>query len=131
MAEFRPHVAGLKEAGIEVAVIGSGAPNFARGFQERMNVPELSIYSDEKLASYAAAGMERSWLSIVDPRAIWKGIGSLKRHPQKRVMGDASQQGGVVIVKPDGTIAWRQVSRYAGDHAPNEQIVDEALKAAR
>lgn len=113
-----------------MAVIGSGAPNFARGFQERMSVPELRIYSDEKLASYAAAGMDRSIAALLNPMALIKGIRNNKKYPQKKVMGDARQMGGVVIVNPDGTIAWKYVSRYAGDHPPNATIVAEALKAA-
>jgi peroxiredoxin len=129
VAEFRPHVEGLRKAGIEVVVIGSGSPFFAKGFQERMDVPELTIYCDEKLVSYEEAGMERSLKSMLNPMMLVKGAKAGRKYPQKKVMGDAKQQGGAVIIKPDGTIAWRHANRYPGDHAPNETIVAEALKA--
>lgn len=129
VAEFRPHVDEVKQAGLELAIIGSGAPNFARAFLEDLKVGDLPVYSDQELASFTAAGLHRSLGSILDPRALIKGFSAIK-YKQKRTMGDATQQGGVLIVKPDGSIPYRYVSRFAGDHAKNEAILDAVRAAA-
>ena len=50
-------------------------------------------------------------------------------HRQVRTMGDAAQLGGVVIVRPDGSMPFRQISRYAGDHPPIDDVV-RAMESA-
>jgi hypothetical protein len=45
-------------------------------------------------------------------------------------MGDALQQGGLLVVKRDGTVALKYASRYAGDH-PAASLIVEAVRAAR
>src|SRR5690348_9374656 len=108
VAEFRPHVDEVKRLGLEVAVIGSGAPHFAKAFIEDLKLGDLPIYSDQSLATYAAAGLHRSFGSILHPMAVVKGLSAI-RYKQKKQMGDATQQGGVLIVRPDGSIPYRYV----------------------
>jgi hypothetical protein len=125
VAEFRPHVPKLKEAGVQVAVIGSGAPNFLRGFKE--NVPiDAPVFSDEKLASYNALEMHRGIKTFLDPRIALKA-GAIFKYRQKKTMGEPTQQGGVIVVRPDGTMPFKFLSRFPGDHAKPEDVVAAAL----
>lgn len=128
MAELRPHVSEI-EKHADVVVIGSGAPHFARAFKEDLQI-DVPVYSDEKLESYRLAGLRRGVATLLHPAALAKGVVSFFKYPQRRTMGDPTQQGGAMIVKPSGTIAYRFVSRYGGDHPKPETLVDEALKAA-
>lgn len=130
MAEFRPHIEELRGSGVDVAIIGSGAPNFARGFAEHFGLDEKMLFSDEKLTSYRAADLERTAAGLLHPQVFLKGIPSMIKNRQSRTQGDALQLGGVLVVRPDGTVAWRYRSRYAGDHPADTRIRDEALKAA-
>ena len=126
VAEFRPHAKKLRESGIDTFVIGSGAPNFARGFSERMG-GEIPIFSDEKRAGYQALGLRRGIGTVLDPRAALPAVGALFRHGQRRTMGDQNQQGGVIIVRPDGSMPYKFVSRFSGDHPKPEVVVAAAL----
>jgi AhpC/TSA antioxidant enzyme len=126
VAEFRPHAKTLRGSGIGTFVIGSGAPNFARGFSERMG-GEIPIFSDEKRVTYQALELRRGVSTVLDPRAALPAVGALFRYGQRRTMGDANQQGGVIIVRPDGTMPYKFVSRYSGDHPKPEAVVAAAL----
>lgn len=112
-------------------VIGSGAPNFARGFQEKMDVPSLPILSDEKRASFAAAGMRARQSMWNLPKTIARGILTNFKHPQKKILGDPFQLGGVLIVRPDGEVTYAFHSEWAGQHPPVPTLLAEALKAGR
>ena len=129
MAELRPHLNEIEQAGVAVAVIGSGGPSFAKGFQEKMAVPTLPIFSDTSRASFDAAGMRRkSTLSGIAMSAVL-AIPSFIKHPQTTIEGSATQLGGALIIRPDGTVTYRYVSRYAGDHPKPKALVAAALSA--
>ena len=127
VAEFRPHVSSLRDAGVALAVIGSGAPHFARGFKERMQI-DAPIYSDQERAAYRAASMRRGLGHMLHPGQLakWREAGKYFR---LTLEGDATQQGGVVIVLPDGSVPYRFHNRFPGDHADPETVVSEARKA--
>lgn len=117
--------------GVNLAVIGNGAPNFLRGFLEELEVPpSLPVFTDEKRVSYKAAG----WRRNTPPSQLWKtfakGIVANFKHRQKSVQGDVFQLGGVAIVRPDGSMPWHFGSAYAGDHAPLATLLAEVKKAA-
>jgi peroxiredoxin len=126
VAEFRPHLDELTQRGIDLAVIGSGAPQFALGFQERMGLP-IPIYSDQALASYRAARMNRSLWRMFHPGQLlgWRAL----RHFRLQLLGDATQQGGVVIVTPGGRVIYEFHNRFAGDHPRPAAVVRAALAA--
>ena len=112
-------------------VVGSGAPRFARAFAEDMKLEGTPIFSDEKLASYRAAGFSRSLGGVLHPRAALAWIKAIARGAkQTGKQGDALQQGGVLVVKPGGEVAWRYASAIAGDHPAPERVV-EAVRSAR
>jgi hypothetical protein len=130
VAALRPFVTEL-QAKVGLAVIGNGAPSFARGFREKMDVPSLLILSDEERISYKLA----EWFprtKLVDvPKTIARGLVTFWKHPQTTVEGDANQLGGAMVILPSGEVTYRYRSKYAGDHPAMSLLRDEALKAAK
>ncbi len=127
---MRPHFPSLRAAGIEVALIGSGAPHFANAFGDSMKL-DVPIYSDPDLATFQAAAFHRSVWSIMRPEVLAKGFRAFQEgHRQRRTQGDSLQQGGVLVVGPDGAVSYRYASRYAGDHPPVQEIVAAAMREA-
>jgi hypothetical protein len=132
VVEFRPHVPKLRQAGINVAIIGSGNPNFARGFQQALETGDIALYCDEARAGYKELGLVRNMAANFRPDVILKGAALFaKGLRQKRTMGDAAQQAGLAIVLPDGTVAYKFISQHPADQPKVEEYVAEALKHPR
>jgi hypothetical protein len=49
---------------------------------------------------------------------------------QGRVIGDAAQLGGALVITPDGRVAWSHMSEHAGDNASADEILAAARAAA-
>ena len=126
--EFKPQIQKLRDAGVSFAVIGSGAPNFVRGFKDRMGL-DVPVFSDEKRTSYKALQMKRGLSTLLDPR-IFKNFLAPFKYRQRKTMGDPLQQGGVVVVRRDGQMPFKHISQFAGDHPKPEAVVEAALSAA-
>lgn len=125
--EFKPEIPGLLEKGIAVSIIGSGAYHYVEGFKERLAL-DVPVYSDEKLASYRALQMRRGLRTMLDPRML-KNILWPFKYKQGKIMGDPLQQGGVLVVRPDGRITYKYISQYNGDHPSPQAISAAALQA--
>jgi peroxiredoxin len=107
----------IKQAGLELVIIGSGTPAQAKAFASSVDFSG-PLYVDQKLEAYAAAGMNRgvartySAFAVVNVlRAFFGGFRQGKTH------GDPWQQGGVLIVTPDGRVPFRHADPRAGAHA--------------
>jgi len=122
VAEFRPHARKLREQGINTYVVGSGAPNFAAGFAKRMG-GDIPIYSDQNRVTYQALEMHRGACTLLDPRVLLTGATAIFKYRQRRTMGDNTQQGGTIVVRPDGSMPFKFLSRYAGEHARHKDIL--------
>ena len=119
----------FEEAGVDLKVVGQGRPEQAARFREKQGL-DLDLYADEQRLSYKAGGMKKATLGeLVGPGVLAKGIqGAAKeRVVQGRFIGHPAQLGGVLVVRPDGSIAYSHLSEDAGDNPP----VDEVLEAAR
>ena len=122
VAEFRPHARKLREQGIQTYVVGSGGPTFAKGFAERMG-GDIPIFSDQNRVTYQALQMHRGACTFLHPGVLLRGATAIFKYRQRRTMGDQTQQGGTIVVRPDGTMAYKFLSRFAGDHAPHKDIL--------
>ncbi|MBX3161521.1 MAG: AhpC/TSA family protein [Deltaproteobacteria bacterium] len=126
----RAHAVGLQKdlaaiaaKGADVHVIGSGTPSFIAGFREETGWTG-PIYSDASLAAYRAAELKRSVARTLDPRSLGKALAFLRDgHRQGRTQGDNWQQGGVLVVRPGGAVAWHHASDRPGDNATGAQIL--------
>lgn len=148
MAQLRREVDNIHAYGAELVVIGNGTSHFARAFREEVQL-ETPLYVDPTCTSYRALSMKRgiartlgSWRTWVSHfRALRAGL----REQRVAVIvrwwrlsvpvlipgsqGDAWQLGGVLVVLPDGRIAYRSLSTIAGDH-PRTSEVMTALEAS-
>jgi peroxiredoxin len=119
-------------AGVRLAVIGQGTPAHAQEFQRTQDV-DLPMYVDAGRDSYAAAGTKvATFGELLGPRMMVRGarasIGDRVR--QGRTIGHPAQLGGVMIVKPDGSIPYAHLADDASDNPPNEEVLEAARAAA-
>ena len=112
----------LAAKGATLNVIGNGSPSFIAGFREQ-TMFDGPVYTDPSLAVFKAAELKRSLAATIDPRGILGGIRAFAAgHRQGRTQGDATQQGGVLVIR-DGQIVWHHASERPGDNASPEQIL--------
>lgn len=120
----------LRKVGAELVVIGSGAPQFVRGFREVTGY-DGPLYVDPSLASYQAAGLHRSGWRIVHPKVALNAVRAACRGAfQGRTHGDIKQQGGVLVIVPPDRVVYRHASRIAGDNAPAAEVASALERAA-
>jgi peroxiredoxin len=118
-------------AGVDLAVIGQGTPEQARDFAESQEV-DLPLYVDRERASYRAAGTKIATLGeLLGPRSVARGVqrSLADRVHQGRTVGHAAQLGGVVIVRPDDSIAYAHLAQDASDNPPNDEVLAAAARA--
>jgi len=118
-------------AGVELAVIGQGTPAQARHFAQSQHV-ELPLYVDASRDAYRAAGTKVGTLSeLVGPRSVLRGIRSSVAHRvhQGRTVGHPAQLGGVLVVRPDDSIAYAHLADDASDNPPNDEVLAAVARA--
>jgi hypothetical protein len=117
VAEVRPVLPEIRRAGGDMVIVGTGDPFAAQVFRDDLKIPDVEVFSDEPRAAFALAGFHRGITTLLRPQAIGNYLRAfLAGHRPKRKQGDALQQGGVLVVGPDGTVFYRYSSRAAGDH---------------
>jgi hypothetical protein len=149
VAQLRHEIQSIHANGAELVIVGNGTRPFAAAFREALEL-ESPLYLDTSGASYRALGMRRgiartlgSWRTWVNlTRALLEGarqkrLRLIVRWWQQSVpvlipgaRGDAWQLGGVLVVLPDGRIAYRYLSAIGGDHPPVCDVM-AALVATR
>ena len=121
----------FEAAGVRLVVIGQGRPDDARKFMETLSV-DLPIVVSEDRAAYRAAGTKVGTMGeLLGPKSVLRGIrrSASDRVVQGRIVGHAAQLGGVLIVKPDGSIPYSHLSDDASDFPPNEEVLAAARAA--
>ncbi len=115
---------GIRERGGELAIVGNGAPPYARAFREDLGL-DVALYTDPSLETYRALAFRRGLVrTALSPRTWVHAARALAGgFLQGRIRGDPLQLGGVVVVRPDGTVAYRYASAEAGDHPPIAEIL--------
>ena len=108
--------------GAKLSVIGNGSPSFIAGFREQ-TMYDGPVYTDPSLAVFKAAELKRSLAATLDPRGWLGGVRAFAAgHRQGRTQGDATQQGGVLVIK-GGEITWQHASERPGDNASPDEIL--------
>lgn len=117
--------------GAELVFIGNGSAFFARGFREEFAVP-VPILVDPARESYRLLGMTRSVMASMNPRTLANAARAARAgFRQDSVEGDALQQGGVLVLRRGGEVAYRFLSGTAGDHPPVAEVMAALERAAR
>jgi peroxiredoxin len=120
---LRDVVGAIRARGAELCVVGSGLPFQAAAFRDEARL-EFPLYVDPGLAAYRAAGLRRGVLTVVDPRAVVATARALVHgHGAGRIQGDEWQQGGALVIAPDGRVLYRFVSRFMGDHVDRDELL--------
>ena len=90
----------------------------------------MPILVDPERQSYELLGMVRGVGGVMSLDLVRNARRAAKAgFRQGSTQGDAWQQGGVLVIRPDGAVPYRYISDVAGDHPPVEQVV-QALEAA-
>ena len=116
-------------AGIRLVLIGQASPRQARHFRDKVGLEPLPVLADGERETYRAAGLKRgSVTQLVGPRSVLSGLkhGARSGVVQGRVIGDAAQLGGEMLVLSDGTVAWSHVQEHAGDTVSPEDMLAAA-----
>ncbi|MCK5941999.1 MAG: hypothetical protein KAI24_08535 [Planctomycetes bacterium] len=115
MAQLRDHEAQIAAVGARIVLVGSGTPAMAKAFRQRHEL-RSPVLSDVDRRTFAAAGLRRGLRSLLHWRSLanlWRALRAGFR--QRRVLGDAWQQGGVLVLGPDGAVRLRQIDEVGGD----------------
>ena len=114
----------IQERGANLAIVGNGAPPFARAFRESLGL-EVPLYTDPSLETYRALALHRGLArTLLNARTWSHAVRALAGgFFQGRTRGDLLQLGGVVVLHPNGTVAYRYASAEAGDHPPIAEIL--------
>ena len=114
----------IRELGAELVVVGNGAKHFAEAFREDFRL-DSPLLIDPELRAYRAAGLRRGRVEVLSPRLPMNAVRALLGGArQGSVQGDIWQLGGVFVIRPGGELAYRYVSREAGDHPPVVEILE-------
>jgi dehydrogenase/reductase SDR family protein 12 len=132
VAQLRDRIDEIHARGAELVIVGNGAPHFAAAFREDYQL-DCPLLVDPELRAYRAAGLRRGRVEALSPRLPWNALRALRAGSrQGAIEGDLWQLGGVFAIRRDGELAYRYVSREAGDHPRVDDIVaalaDDAAK---
>jgi NAD(P)-dependent dehydrogenase (short-subunit alcohol dehydrogenase family) len=120
----------IRERGAELVIVGNGASSFAKAFREDFEL-DGPLLVDPELRSYRAAGLRRGRVEALSPRLPCNAVRALRGGlSQGAVEGDLWQLGGVFVIRRDGELAYRYVSREAGDHPPIDDILEALSEGA-
>ncbi|MBI4511317.1 MAG: AhpC/TSA family protein [Deltaproteobacteria bacterium] len=121
----------IHESGAELVVVGSGNPSFILGFREITGFLG-PLYTDPSLAAYEAARLRRGAWRLFSPAALPHLARALKGgFKQGRIEGDATQQGGVLVIRPPGEVLFWHVSKVPGDNASPDDVLSALSMEAK
>jgi hypothetical protein len=129
VAQLRHLVPEVDSAGVQLHAVGCGSVQQLNWFIEDQNF-DKPAFTDPTGKVYAAAEMVRG-RKIFGLRALknfWRMFRAGFR--QDGVRGDGLQNGGVLLVKPKGDVAYRFIAEQFGDHAPVERVRAAVLQLA-
>lgn len=108
-----------EKAGAQIYFIGNGSSSMIKGFKEDMKMESAWIFTDPTLESFHAAGFKRGFFSAYGFKSLASIRGLKARgHVAKKwspEQGDATQLGGILVIKPDGKVTYQYISEYQGD----------------
>jgi len=117
----------IRQVAAELVVIGNGTAQQAQWFLEATGL-DTPVYTDPDRHVYRAIGARRSLLAFLHPKVILRYLQAWRNgFQQTGKKGDATQLGGTLIVRPDGSIPYLHRSAYAGD-TPKPATILNALQ---
>ena len=100
----------------------------AEAFVEETGL-KVPLFTDPTGQVYVKAGMRRHF--GLGPKAMTRAVGAFVRgHRQGRIAGDVWQQGGYVVLAPDGRIRIQHADSGAGDRIDFTALISQVKLAA-
>ncbi len=113
----------IRRRGAELVIVGNGSAFFARTFREDLEL-DCPVLVDPELRAFAATGLRRGRVEILSPKVPLNALRAfLGGARQQAVQGDPWQLGGTFVIRAGGEVAYAQISREAGDHAPVAELL--------
>jgi AhpC/TSA antioxidant enzyme len=116
----------FERAGLGLTLIGQASPRQAAAFRRRTKI-DLRVLADEERRTYRLAGLKRGSLSqLLGPRSVLAGVKHSARSGvvQGRIVGDAAQLGGAMVVGPGDEVLFEHRSRNAGDTIEPAELLE-------
>lgn len=114
-------------SGAKIYFIGNGEASAIHQFKEDLGIQEAPVYTDPGLVSFKAAGFKRGFLTALGPRSIANGLKMFTKGDRQaaytKESGDLWQLGGIVVMRPDGRLAYHYISEAMGDFPPENDVV--------
>ena len=116
----------LARHGVVVAFVGLGDAASARTFAADLHLQSPVYVTTD---AHQALGFRRGLGATLGPASLIHALRARKAGFRNGpITGDALQQGGVLLLRADGTTAWAYRARQAGDHPADELLLAEAAK---
>lgn len=113
-----------------LAIVGNGTLAHAQDFAKTQGKGLRSLVDSRKRA-YKVLGFRRGLRYTVGPASLARGVDAMARgFRQVETQGDPFLQGGTLVVAAGGRPVLFQRARFAGDHAPLEEILAAVRIAA-
>ncbi len=118
--------ASFAEAGAHLVLIGQGGPRQAAHLRRKLGLDGVPILADADRASYRAAGARRGGVAeLLGPKSVVSAVNHMARSRvvQGRPVGDVSQLGGAMVVRPGGEVAFWRMAEHAGENAEAAELL--------
>jgi hypothetical protein len=122
----------IEDAGAALVFIGQANARQAAHFRRRHSLAPVPVLADADRRSYAAAGAKVATADeLLGPAVVAKAAVATARSGvvQGRTVGHPAQLGGVLLVRPDGFVAWARMADNAADNVGPDELLD-AIHAA-
>ena len=113
---------------LKACVVGNGDTDYAIDFVDRLELP-FPVYVDLGGDAYRLAGMQRNFgLRLSTIKDAWRSYQAGNR--QHKTGGDVWQQGGVLVVTPEGVVLEARADKTAGEYINIPKLIEEVMGGA-
>lgn len=116
--------ADLRERGAALVFVGNGPVRYAKAFAEEQHLGDVALLTDPELSAYHALHLEHGVLKTLGLGAAVRSVKAFRAgFRQSKTVGDPWQQGGAIVVTPDGRVPYFFASGGPGDHPSPEDVI--------
>ncbi len=115
----------FEQAGVSLTLIGQANPRQAAAFRRKTGI-DLTVLADEERRTYKLVGFPRANVAqLLGPRSVIAGVkhGARSGVMQGKIIGDAAQLGGALVVGPGDEVLFEQRSAHAGDTIEPDELL--------
>lgn len=123
LIEMARSIDAIRARGAELYGVGLGNVKHLGWFIEEVK-PTFSVFTDPSTKVYEALEFKRGLGTVLRGDVLRRGVEAFREgHRQTSTKGNPWQQGGVVVVRPDGSVPYYYASGFAGDHPPVAEVL--------